>query len=103
MGVSKRLAELALQEQQAQLGNTTQFMAVRFGNVLGSSGSVIPIFRRQIAAGGPLTVTTRTDAFFMTVEEAVGLVLQSAILGRGGEIFVLDMGESMKIVDVAGR
>lgn len=102
MGVSKRLAELALLEQQQMAGNTTKFMAVRFGNVLGSSGSVIPIFRRQIAAGGPLTVTDpEVTRFFMTVQEAVGLVLQSATLGDGGEIFVLDMGHSMKILDVA--
>ena len=102
MGVSKRLAELSLLEQQGVEGNTTKFMAVRFGNVLGSSGSVIPIFKRQIAAGGPVTVTDpEVTRFFMTVHEAVGLVLQSATQGDGGEIFVLDMGKSMKIVDVA--
>lgn len=102
MGATKRLAELALLEQQRVEGNTTKFMALRFGNVLGSSGSVIPIFRRQIDAGGPLTVTDpEVTRFFMTVQEAVGLVLQSATQGQGGEIFVLDMGESMKIVDVA--
>lgn len=102
MGASKRLAELSLLEQQQAEGNTTKFMAVRFGNVLGSSGSVIPIFKRQIAAGGPVTVTDpEVTRFFMTVEEAVGLVLQSATQGTGGEIFVLDMGESMKILDVA--
>jgi FlaA1/EpsC-like NDP-sugar epimerase len=102
MGASKRLAELSLLEQQQSAGNTTKFMAVRFGNVLGSSGSVIPIFKRQIAKGGPITVThPEVTRFFMTVQEAVGLVLQSATQGTGGEIFVLDMGESMKILDVA--
>lgn len=102
MGVSKRLAELALIAQQAAPENTTKFMAVRFGNVLGSSGSVIPIFRKQIAAGGPITVTDpEVTRFFMTVEEAVGLVLQSATQGTGGDILVLDMGESVKILDVA--
>lgn len=102
MGASKRLAEMAIQEQQIVDGNKTQFMAVRFGNVLGSSGSVIPIFRRQIQLGGPVTVTDpEVTRFFMTVKESVGLVLQSATQGSGGEIFVLDMGESLKIVDIA--
>lgn len=102
MGASKRLAELALLAQQSAEGNETKFMAVRFGNVLGSSGSVIPIFRRQIASGGPITVTDpEVSRFFMTVEEAVGLVLQSATQGAGGEIFVLDMGQSVKILDIA--
>ncbi|MGC6455068.1 MAG: polysaccharide biosynthesis protein [Coraliomargaritaceae bacterium] len=102
MGVSKRLAELALLEQQAKTENQTKFMSVRFGNVLGSSGSVVPIFRKQIASGGPVTVTDpEVTRFFMTVQEAIGLVLQSATQGVGGEIFVLDMGESMKILDLA--
>lgn len=102
MGASKRLAELAILAQQQMEGHSTRFMAVRFGNVLGSSGSVIPIFKRQIEAGGPVTVTDpEVMRFFMLVQEAVGLVLQSAAQGSGGEIFVLDMGQPIKILDMA--
>lgn len=102
MGASKRLAELELQRSQSSGDHKTKLMAVRFGNVLGSSGSVIPIFKEQIAKGGPVTVTHRdVTRYFMTIPEAVGLVLQSTVQGEGGEIFVLDMGQPIKIIDLA--
>jgi FlaA1/EpsC-like NDP-sugar epimerase len=101
MGASKALAECAVEMAQRRFP-ATRFMAVRFGNVLGSSGSVVPIFRRQIAAGGPVTVTDeRMTRFFMTIPEAVQLVIRSGSLGAGGELFVLDMGEPVSIMALA--
>lgn len=100
MGASKRLAEMVCQGLQEDAG--TRFVVVRFGNVLGSSGSVIPKFREQIAAGGPITVThPEITRYFMSIPEACQLVMQAGLMGDGGEIFVLDMGDPVRIVDLA--
>ena len=100
MGATKRAAELLIRSRQT--ANGTKFVAVRFGNVLGSNGSVVPIFKEQIAAGGPLTVThPEMRRYFMTIPEASQLVLQAFSIGKGGEIFVLDMGAPVKIADLA--
>jgi FlaA1/EpsC-like NDP-sugar epimerase len=102
MGATKRLAEMYIQALAAAFPGKTKFIAVRFGNVLGSSGSVIPVFQRQIAEGGPVKVThPEMTRFFMTIPEACMLVLQSAVQGRGDEILVLDMGKPIRIVDLA--
>jgi FlaA1/EpsC-like NDP-sugar epimerase len=99
MGASKRICELLL---QSHLGNGTALMSVRFGNVVGSSGSVIPLFREQIERGGPVTVThPDVTRYFMTIPEACQLILQAGGLGKGGEIFILQMGTPVKIDDMA--
>jgi FlaA1/EpsC-like NDP-sugar epimerase len=111
MGVSKRLAEMVLQAKSAsqvfnlgEIPGKTRFCMVRFGNVLGSSGSVVPLFRKQIAEGGPITLTDeRMTRYFMTIPEAAQLVIQAAAMATGGDVFVLDMGQPVKILDLAKR
>lgn len=102
MGASKRIAEIYCQTLNEKF--ETNFITTRFGNVLGSNGSVIPRFKRQIEKGGPLTVThPDITRFFMTIPEACQLVLEAGAMGKGGEIFIFDMGKSVKIVDLAKK
>ena len=104
MGASKRLAEIYVQALNSHHANETRYIVTRFGNVLGSNGSVIPLFKKQIAAGGPVTVThPDIIRYFMTIPEASQLVLEAGTMGKGGEVFVFDMGEPVKIVDLAKR
>jgi FlaA1/EpsC-like NDP-sugar epimerase len=102
MGASKRAAELVVQSQNGCGQSSTRFMIVRFGNVVGSVGSVVPLFKKQIEKGGPVTVThPGATRYFMTIPEACQLILQAGAMGEGGEIFILDMGTSIKIADMA--
>ena len=108
MGASKRIAEIYVQSLNNHLNiqnsGNTKFITTRFGNVLGSNGSVIPIFRNQIAKGGPLTLThPDITRFFMTISEACQLVLEAGAMGKGGEVYIFDMGKSMKIVELAKK
>ena len=102
MGATKRVAELMFQAQAWRLGDSGQYSCVRFGNVLGSRGSVVPTFREQIKAGGPITITDENMIrYFMTIPEAAQLIIQAGAIGKKGEIFLLDMGEPVKVIDLA--
>jgi len=104
MGASKRLSEISLQAFQGSENNSTIFSIVRFGNVLNSSGSVMPLFKEQIEKGGPVTVTHReVNRFFMTISEAANLVIQAGAISEGGEVFLLDMGDPIKILEFAKK
>ena len=104
MGATKRLAEICIQYLGKQKSFSTTFCSVRFGNVLGSSGSVVPIFNKQIKSGGPVTVThSEIIRYFMTVSEAASLVIQAGAISKGQEVFVLDMGQPVKIIDLAKK
>ncbi|TRX57164.1 polysaccharide biosynthesis protein [Thalassomonas sp. M1454] len=104
MGTTKRMAELCLQALAEKKGHNTRFCMVRFGNVLGSSGSVVPLFKSQIAKGGPITLTHKDiTRYFMTIPEAAQLVIQAGAMGMGGDVFVLDMGKPVKIYDLASK
>ena len=104
MGASKRIAEIYIQSLNRLETAATKFITTRFGNVLGSNGSVIPIFRKQIESGGPITVTSdKITRYFMTIPEACQLVMEAGCMGNGGEVFVFDMGKPVKIVDLAKK